>query len=120
MGKSKNLDSSQLEDILEALSLNQARALELMASTGFEVFGHSFDSKGKILNQFLVLKVFGDSALITYFSWLDGRQTNSEKVPLSWIKNECALYLDEEQWRLTADRSVAHDIKSTKRKDSGR
>lgn len=99
-----DLEKAELCDLLEALKLGQERALEIMAATGKEVFGHSFLDDGNVNWQFSILKVFGDSAIIQLYSWLTGSETELKKVNLSWLKEKCALYLSEKEWVAAGDK----------------
>jgi len=78
--------------------LNGSRAVE-MASAGNEIFGFSFWPDGKIHWQFLVKYVGKDFATLTTYSWWDGHEYSDERVDLDWLKSECDLYGNEEEWR---------------------
>jgi len=88
----------ELSEILEALQLGQDKALELMASTGVEVFGCSFDASGIIQWQFIVYKVMCDRVIVKTYSWIDGSFHSYQTICLNNLKAECLLFLSEEEW----------------------
>jgi hypothetical protein len=89
----------ELSEILDALRLGHQRAIELMASTGCEIFGLSFGDDGNVKWQFIVSKVFGDQAIVKTYSWVDGSYYSTETLSLPYIKERCALYTNEDNWR---------------------
>lgn len=115
-----DLVKTELCDLLEALKLGQERALELMAATGAEVFGHSFDETGTICWQFTVEKTFGAKAIIKLYCPLTGKPTINKTVDIEWLKNECSLYVSEKEWLDAYEENVAPLIQEIKDRRSRR
>ena len=109
-----DLAKTELCDLLEALKLGQERALELMAATGSDVFGHSFHETGIIDWQFTVEKTFGAKAVIKLYCPLTGEPTINKTVDIEWLKNECALYVSEKEWLDAYEANVAPLIQEIK------
>ena len=97
-GEVMTMQQEELAELLDALSLGNERALQLMASTGCEIFGISFDD-GNANFQFIISNVFGENAIIDTYSWVDGTFWSKEIVSVDFLKASCAIYTNETKWR---------------------